>query len=352
MYTYEFNKNKLIKQLVKNKTLNIQHNKQLQQYNSFRTKAVARLFCEPQSADELSEILKAFPDENKLILGAGNNLFFTKDFDGLIIKPAMKEIYIVSEDENYVEIEAGAAIEWDNLVGETVSRGYSGLENLSLIPGSVGASPIQNIGAYGSEVKDTITLVKATDMISGEQLEFTNEECQFEYRDSIFKQKRRYIITSVVYRLNKTYIYKEKYVDLSRELKGNNTPSLSQVREAIIKIRTRKLPDVKTYPNAGSFFKNPILTKEEKEALQKRLVDAPIYNTGETSFKTSAAFLIEKAGYKGKNNGLVGTYENHALVIVNLGTDDGRDILNFANEITNEVEKQFGVRLEPEVWIY
>jgi UDP-N-acetylenolpyruvoylglucosamine reductase len=147
-------------------------------------------------------------------------------------------------------------------------------------------------------------------------------------------------------------IYKEKYVDLSRELKGNNTPSLSQVREAIIKIRTRKLPDVKTYPNAGSFFKNPILTKEEKEALQKRLVDAPIYNTGETSFKTSAAFLIEKAGYKGKNNGLVGTYENHALVIVNLGTDDGRDILNFANEITNEVEKQFGVRLEPEVWIY
>jgi UDP-N-acetylmuramate dehydrogenase len=164
MYTYEFNKNKLIKQLVKNKTLNIQHNKQLQQYNSFRTKAVARLFCEPQSADELSEILKAFPDENKLILGAGNNLFFTKDFDGLIIKPAMKEIYIVSEDENYVEIEAGAAIEWDNLVGETVSRGYSGLENLSLIPGSVGASPIQNIGAYGSEVKDTITLVKATDM--------------------------------------------------------------------------------------------------------------------------------------------------------------------------------------------
>lgn len=332
--------------------MKIQHNKQLQQYNSFRTKAVARLFCEPQSVDELSEILKSFPDENKLILGAGNNLFFTKNYDGLIIKPAMYEINIISDDENFVEIEAGAAVEWDNLVEECVSKGYSGLENLSLIPGSVGASPIQNIGAYGSEAKDTITLVKTVDIKTGEQKEFTNNECRFGYRDSIFKQTRRYIITSVIFRLSKSFTYEEKYVDLSRELKGNLTPSLSQIREAIIAIRSRKLPDVNKLPNAGSFFKNPILTKEEKEALQKKIVDVPIYNIGENSFKTSAAFLIEKAGFKGKSNGKVGTYENHALVIINLGTEDGNDILNFAQEIINEVDKQFGIILEPEVWIF
>lgn len=332
--------------------MKIQHNKQLQQYNSFRTKAVARLFCEPQSVDELSEILKSFPDENKLILGAGNNLFFTKDYDGLIIKPAMYEINIISDDENFVEIEAGAAVEWDNLVEECVSKGYSGLENLSLIPGSVGASPIQNIGAYGSEAKDTITLVKTVDIKTGEQKEFTNNECRFGYRDSIFKQTRRYIITSVIFRLSKSFTYEEKYVDLSRELKGNLTPSLSQIREAIIAIRSRKLPDVNKLPNAGSFFKNPILTKEEKEALQKKIVDVPIYNIGENSFKTSAAFLIEKAGFKGKTIGKVGTYENHALVIINLGTEDGNDILNFAQEIRNEVDKQFGIKLEPEVWIF
>lgn len=332
--------------------MKIQHNKQLQQYNSFRTKAVARLFCEPQSVDELSEILKSFPDENKLILGAGNNLFFTKDYDGLIIKPAMYEINIISDDENFVEIEAGAAVEWDNLVEECVSKGYSGLENMSLIPGSVGASPIQNIGAYGSEAKDTITLVKTVDIKTGEQKVFTNNECRFGYRDSIFKQTRRYIITSVIFRLSKSFTYEEKYVDLSRELKGNLTPSLSQIREAIIAIRSRKLPDVNKLPNAGSFFKNPILTKEEKEALQKKIVDVPIYNIGENSFKTSAAFLIEKAGFKGKSNGKVGTYENHALVIINLGTEDGNDILNFAQEIINEVDKQFGIILEPEVWIF
>ena len=332
--------------------MKIQHNKQLQQYNSFRTKAVARLFCEPQSVDELSEILKSFPDENKLILGAGNNLFFTKNYDGLIIKPAMYEINIISDDENFVEIEAGAAVEWDNLVEECVSKGYSGLENLSLIPGSVGASPIQNIGAYGSEAKDTITLVKTVDIKTGEQKEFTNNECRFGYRDSIFKQTRRYIITSVIFRLNKSFTYEEKYVDLSRELKGNLTPSLSQIREAIIAIRSRKLPDVNKLPNAGSFFKNPILSKEEKDELQKKIVDLPIYNIDKNIFKTSAAFLIEKAGFKGKTNGKVGTYENHALVIINLGTEDGNDILNFAQEIRNEVEKQFGVKLEPEVWIF
>jgi len=332
--------------------MNIQHNIQLQPYNSFRTKAVARLFCEPQSAGELSDILQLFLHEKKLILGAGCNIFFTKEFDGLIIKPAMRGIKILSETDSEVVLEAGAAEDWDTFVAYAVSKGFAGLENLSLIPGSVGASPVQNIGAYGTEAKDTVLRVNAVDIRTGDRIIFTSEECAFAYRDSIFKRTCRYIITSVVFRLSKSFTYKEKYIDLSRELEGVPSPTLSQVREAIIRIRTRKLPDYTVLPNAGSFFKNPLLTKEEKEMLQQRLVDLPVYNVGEERFKTSAAFLIEKAGYKGKRRGMVGTYEHHSLIIVNYGTDNGNEIADFMREIQREVSQQFEVMLEPEVWIF
>jgi UDP-N-acetylmuramate dehydrogenase len=332
--------------------LKVQNNIQLQSYNSFGTKAIAKLFCEPETQEELSEVLKQYSNEQKLVLGAGYNLFFTKDFDGIVIKPSMKNIEVIWEDEDHVEIEAGAGVEWDKMVEDCVLKGYAGIENLSLIPSSVGASPIQNIGAYGSEAKDTIVLVKAVDLITCKYIEFTNSECQFGYRNSIFKSSCRYIITSVVFRLSKSFTYKEKYIDLSRELKDVETPTLKQVRDAIVKIRTRKLPDAKTLPNAGSFFKNPILTLEEKNSLQRIVVDAPIYNIGDNNFKTSAAFLIEKAGFKGKRKGMVGTYEHHALVIVNYGTNIGKEISDFANEIQEEVLKLFGIRLEPEVWIY
>ncbi len=332
--------------------MKVQNNIQLQSYNSFGTKAIAKLFCEPETQEELSEVLKQYSNEQKLVLGAGYNLFFTKDFDGIVIKPSMKNIEVIWEDEDHVEIEAGAGVEWDKMVEDCVLKGYAGIENLSLIPSSVGASPIQNIGAYGSEAKDTIVLVKAVDLITCKYIEFTNSECQFGYRNSIFKSSCRYIITSVVFRLSKSFTYKEKYIDLSRELKDVETPTLKQVRDAIVKIRTRKLPDAKTLPNAGSFFKNPILTLEEKNSLQRIVVDAPIYNIGDNNFKTSAAFLIEKAGFKGKRKGMVGTYEHHALVIVNYGTNIGKEISDFANEIQEEVLKLFGIRLEPEVWIY
>ncbi len=332
--------------------MKVQNNIQLQNYNSFGTKAIAKLFCEPETQEELSEVLKQYSNEQKLVLGAGYNLFFTKDFDGIVIKPSMKNIEVIWEDEDHVEIEAGAGVEWDKMVEDCVLKGYAGIENLSLIPSSVGASPIQNIGAYGSEAKDTIVLVKAVDLITCKYIEFTNSECQFGYRNSIFKSSCRYIITSVVFRLSKSFTYKEKYIDLSRELKDVETPTLKQVRDAIVKIRTRKLPDAKTLPNAGSFFKNPILTLEEKNSLQRIVVDAPIYNIGDNNFKTSAAFLIEKAGFKGKRKGMVGTYEHHALVIVNYGTNIGKEISDFANEIQEEVLKLFGIRLEPEVWIY
>ncbi|WP_298648733.1 UDP-N-acetylmuramate dehydrogenase [uncultured Proteiniphilum sp.] len=330
----------------------IRYNVQLQSYNSFRTKASARIFCEPRSAGELSEIIHTFPDERKLILGNGFNLFFTEDFDGLVIKPAIRGIRILSESDRFVEMEVGAAEDWDHFVAHCVDNGYAGIENLSLIPGSVGASPVQNIGAYGTEAMDVITKVKMVELQTGNYAAFSNEECGFGYRDSIFKRTGLYVITSVVFRLEKSFHYKEKYIDLSRELEGIPSPTLTQVRDAIIRIRTRKLPDYTLLPNAGSFFKNPVLRVEEKDQLQQKLPDAPIYNVGEGQFKTSAAFLIDKAGYKGKRRGMVGTYEHHSLIIVNYGTDNGREILDFMREVQHETQQQFGVMLEPEVRIY
>lgn len=332
--------------------MHIQHHIQLRPYNSFRTKAVARLFCEPQSVEELTEILKRYPTEKKLILGGGCNLFFTEDFEGLVIRPAIKGIELIRETEQEVEVEAGAAEEWDRFVDQCVSKGFSGVENLSLIPGSMGASPVQNIGAYGTEVKDTIVLVKTVDMQTGEPKAFTAGQCGFSYRDSLFKRSRRYIITSVRFRLQKSFTYREKYADLSRELSGIATPTLTQVREAIVRIRTRKLPDPGLLPNAGSFFKNPVLPLEAKDVLLKTLPDLPLFPAGENRWKTSAAYLIEKAGYKGKRKGMVGISGDHALIIVNYGTDNGKEIVAFMKEVQNEVFRQFGVMLEPEVWIF
>ena len=332
--------------------MNIQTNIQLQPYNSFRTKAIAKLFCKPQTVNELVGILHRFPDEKKLILGKGCNLFFTKDFDGLVIKPEMRGIEIVYQTDDYVEIEVGAAEDWDSFVAHCVSDGYAGVENLSFIPSSVGASPIQNIGAYGAEVKDVIVSVKTIDIATGYTVVYHNEACEFAYRDSIFKQEQRVIITSVVFRLQKSFMYQEKYADLNRELEGITNPTLSQVREAVIRVRMRKLPDYNTLPNAGSFFKNPILTEEEKQKLLQILPDAPIYNAENGMFKTSAAYLIDRVGYKGKRRGNVGTYEHHALIIVNYGTENGQEIVDFMHEIQHRIECEFGIKLEPEVWVF
>lgn len=331
--------------------MNIQHNIQLLPYNSFRTHAVARNFCEPASVEEIGEVLHAFPDSEILILGGGFNLFFTKDFDGLIIKPAMKGIQTLSEDEKTITLEVQAGGVWDDFVAYCVERGYAGIENLSLIPSSVGACPFQNIGAYGSEVKDTILSVNAVNIRTHQLETFTNEACRFGYRDSMFKQTRNYIITSVTFRLSKTFVYNDRYADVRMELQNNPSPSLAQVREAIIRIRTRKLPDPEVLPNAGSFFKNPVLSATEKEELIKKMVDAPIYTFGENQFKTSAAYLIEKAGWKGERQGNVGVSERHALVVVSYGAQSGSEIVHFMHLVQQSVEEKFGIRLEPEVQI-
>ncbi len=332
--------------------MNVQHNIQLKPYNSFRTEAFAKLFCEPESVEELSEIVKQYSNEKMLVLGGGYNLFFTKDFDGLVIHPQMKGTNIWYEDDSTIEIEASASERWDDFVGYCVTNNYSGIENLSLIPSTVGAAPVQNIGAYGTEVKDLITLVRTVHIETGEQKDFTNEMCEFEYRDSIFKRSGKYIITSVVFRLSKSYAYQEKYFDLTLELEGKENPTLMDVRNAIVAIRTRKMPDYDLLPNAGSFFKNPFLTYDQKEELLQILPNATIHFVSENCFKTSSAFLIDKAGYCNKRSGLVGTYEHHSLIIVNYGTKRGKDILDFMKEIQQDVQAQFNIWLEPEVRIY
>ncbi|MCW1735789.1 UDP-N-acetylmuramate dehydrogenase [Anaerorudis cellulosivorans] len=332
--------------------MNVKQHIQLQPYNSFRTKARAKLFCEPGSVEELSKVLRIYPDEPKLVIGSGCNLFFTKDFDGLVIHPAMRGICLLSENDSTVELEAAAGEDWDDFVNYCVKKGYAGIENLSLIPGTVGAAPIQNIGAYGTEVKDAIVRVHTVNKNTGKPETFSAEACEFGYRDSIFKRTRQHIVTSVVFRLSKSFAYMEKYADLNRELASVAYPSLQQVREAIIRIRRCKLPDPAELPNAGSFFKNPLLTMEEKERLLTKLPDAPIYPIGTDKFKTSAAFLIEKAGYKGKRNESVGIYERHALIIVNYATENGSDIIDFMEEVQQAVDEKFGILLEPEVRIY
>lgn len=331
--------------------MNIRHNISLKSYNSFRTESLAALFCEPKTVEELIEILQGCSHHQKLILGGGCNIFFTKNYDGLIIKPAMKGIEVLQDNLDTIRLEVQAGEDWDKLVEYCINHHYAGLENLSLIPGNVGASPFQNIGAYGAEVKDTIEHVNAVDMTTHQLKSFSKEECKFGYRDSIFKQTRNYIITSVVFRLSKHFAYNDRYADVRAELHNNPTPSLAEVREAIIRIRTRKLPDPQILPNAGSFFKNPILTLEEKESLLLILSNAPIFPWGENHFKTSAAYLIDQAGWKGKRIGNVGISEQHALIVVNYGTEKGSDIIQFVQEVQKDVRQKFNVMLEPEVQV-
>lgn len=328
---------------------------QLKDYNSFKTEAFAKLFCSPQSVEELRKCLSDYPNEKKIIVGGGCNLFFTKDFDGLVIHPQIKGLREISDEEEEDEdifIEVKASEDWDEFVEYCVDRGFAGLENLSLIPGTVGAAPIQNIGAYGAEVKDVIREVVAIDMDTNEVVSFSNIECEFAYRDSIFKRTNRYVIISVIFHLKRTFTYTPKYFDLNKELEEIEEPTIKDVRDAVIRVRQRKLPDEKLLPNAGSFFKNPYITKEHADRIILDYPDLPAFLQKDGLVKTSAAFLIDKAGFKGKRIGNIGTYPNQPLIIVNYGSSDGNDIVSFMNEVKESVRHIFNIELEPEVRIF
>jgi len=326
----------------------IRENISLLPFNTFGLSAKAKIFAEYSSVEELRALLEQYKGEPLLHIGAGSNLLFTKDFDGVILHSAMRRARCVSEDADYVWIEAENGLVLDELIAQLCDMGISGLENLSYIPGEVGASAVQNVGAYGVEAKDVIESVRAVSIADGAERIFSNAECQYGYRDSIFKNTLRgkYIITHVVYRLNKHFEPKLNYGNLSSEVGSNPTPM--SVREAVIRIRQQKLPEVSELGSAGSFFKNPIVPRKVYEAIVAQYEKVPHYEQ-EGGIKIPAAWLIEQCGWKGKMMGGAQCYEKQPLVLVNRNNATPEDIVNLAAAICKDVQDKFGITISPEV---
>lgn len=324
--------------------------------NTFGIETKADYLAVIKNTQELIELLS---NENirkipKLILGEGSNILFTKNYAGLVIKNAIKGIRHLEEDNDHYWIQAGAGENWHEFVIHCIQRGYGGLENFSLIPGSVGAAPIQNIGAYGVELSEIFFQLEALNLQNGSIRTFTNTECQFGYRDSIFKKlyKDQYAILNVVFRLNKNPKLHIDYGNLKETLQFMNVDQLNikAISDAVIHIRRNKLPDPKKLGNAGSFFKNPIIPYTQFIELQNKFPEIPHYLTeNEDSIKLSAAWLIEQCGWKGKRFGDIGVYEKQALILVNYRNGSGAEILELANKIQSSVKNKFGIFLEPEV---
>lgn len=334
--------------------MNIQENISLKDYNTFGIDVKARFFIEINGLAQLQKVLelKAYPD--KFILSGGSNILLTNDIEALVMHINLKGISVVEENEDEVQIKIMAGENWHELVLWSLDQGYGGLENLSLIPGSVGTAPIQNIGAYGVELKDVFIGCTAMELESGELIAFDHEACQFGYRDSIFKNeaKGKYIITSVTLKLTKqNHILNTGYGAIEAELKKNGIvyPTIHDISKAVITIRQSKLPDPKEIGNSGSFFKNPVVSKKAYEKLKKVHPEAPSYEVDKDHVKVPAGWLIEQCGFKGKRYGNAGVHDKQALVLVNHGNALGGEILELAQLIHQEVDKKFKIRINPEV---
>ncbi len=332
----------------------IKENISLLPFNTFRIDVKAKYFVEVKSVEDLQVVLQSekCKQNDLFVLGGGSNLLLTKDYNGLVIRLDIKGIKVCEEgDDTYVE--SGAGEVWNDFVGFCVDKGYAGLENLTLIPGSVGASPIQNIGAYGVEIKDTFFSLQAIEISTGNIRKFNKEECKFGYRESVFKNelKGQYIITSVVFNLHKKAELKLQYGAIIEELKnrGIHHPTIKDVSEVVASIRVAKLPDPKTIGNSGSFFKNPVIAKEQFEQLIQLFPSIVNFPAPNNQIKLAAAWLIEQCGWKGKQIGDAGTWKNQALVIVNHGHASGAEIFDFSTQIIDSVKAKFGVTLEREV---
>lgn len=328
----------------------------LKEYNTFGIDVKCKYFVEADLEPELLEFISAYEWEPHeiLILGGGSNFLFTEDFDGTVFYPSMTGIEVVEEDETSVWVRVGAGEEWDHFVAWTVEQGWGGVENLSLIPGHVGASPVQNVGAYGMEAGDTICRVEAIRLSEAKLVTIEAAECHFAYRDSIFKRewKNQYLITRVVFRLSKHPQFRLDYGSVRNELeKLGGECSLKNIRQAIINIRNEKLPDVKIWPNAGSFFKNPMVAREVAENLLQQYPGLPVYHVDDEYCKLAAGWMIEQCGWKGKELGQAGVHDKQALVLINRGGADGTGISRLANEIKKSVFMKFRVWIEPEVYI-
>lgn len=333
----------------------IEENYSLRSLHTFGTDVIARFFAEATTPDDIRSVIRIFKDNPlpKLIMGGGSNLLFTSDFPGIIYYPSIEGIEIQKMDDNHVWIKAYAGENWDRFVAFCVEKNWGGAENLSLIPGNIGACPIQNIGAYGVEVKDIIESVETIDLSTGETRVFTHAECLFGYRNSIFKNevKNQFMVLSVTFRLTKNPVVNDAYKDVQEELKHFESVSIATVRQAIINIRRRKLPDPTELGNAGSFFKNPVIPLSLFNKLKAESPELPSYPASEDLVKIPAAWLIQTAGWKGVREGNTGTHATQPLVIVNYGGATGREIANFAIKIQQSVLDRFGVALEMEVKI-
>ncbi|MDX8340047.1 UDP-N-acetylmuramate dehydrogenase [Draconibacterium sp. IB214405] len=329
-------------------------NHSLKAHNTFGIDAKAKYYFEFTDLEDLEVFLKSnksWKEEKLIVLGEGSNILFMNDFDGLVIHPNVPGMNSVWEDRNHEWIEVGAGEVWDEFVEFAVNQSLGGAENLSLIPGKVGAAPVQNIGAYGQEVCRLIEKVKGFDLEKGCAAEFSATECGFAYRNSVFKNylKNRFIITSVIFRLDKFPEFNLGYGQLEEKVKEKGETNLQSIREAVIEIRSSKLPDVKELGNAGSFFKNPVVDNEIVEQLKEKYKDLPVYSGGEGKSKLAAGWLIEQAGWKGKRIGDAGVHEKQALVLVNYGKATGKDIYALSEEICKSVSEKFRVSLEREV---
>lgn len=335
--------------------MNIQQNVSLKSLNTFGIEAKAREFVEIKSKEELEVLCMNFnlKDRKVLVLGGGSNMLLTRDVDGMVIKISIKGISIVAENENHVWVKAMAGEVWHDLVIWSIEKGFGGLENLSLIPGCVGASPMQNIGAYGVEIKHTFDSLEAIELDGGATKTFTTSECKFGYRESIFKQeaKGKYIILSVTFKLSKNPSFNTTYGAIQQTLQKNGItqPTVKAISDAVIEIRSSKLPNPKVLGNAGSFFKNPEIPNAQFETLKQQFPDLVGYPASEGYTKVAAGWMIEQCGWKGKVVGNTGAHKDQALVLVNYGGATGKEIWQLAMDIQESVREKFGITISPEV---
>lgn len=334
--------------------MKIQKDYPLLPHNTFGMDVKASLFMEYSSVEELKTLLaqQAWVPGEWLHIGEGSNLLFTKDYPGTILHSAIKGFEVISENDEEVIVRAGAGEVWDDFVAYTVSQGWYGAENLSLIPGEVGASAVQNIGAYGMEAKDLIVNVETVEVATGKERIFENSECQYAYRESIFKHalKGQYIVTHVSYRLGKIPVYHLDYGNIRTELEKQGCQlTLQHVRNTIIDIRNAKLPDPQVQGNAGSFFMNPIVPRAQFEALLKDYPSMPHYILDNDRVKIPAAWMIDQCGWKGKQLGRAGVHSKQALVLINCGGATGQEVIALSEEIQQSVFQKFGIRIFPEV---
>ena len=339
--------------------MQIYDNYSLQSLNSFGVAVNAALFAQLRTSDDIDTLIDWRKDNSKvnsLLIGGGSNLLFRNDYDGLVVAVSFKGRALIHEDDNAFYIKAAGGENWHDFVRWTIEQGYAGLENLSLIPGTVGAAPMQNIGAYGVELGDRLDSLNAVDLHSGERRVFSNKDCQFAYRDSFFKRQQadRWLIESVTFRLEKRPVWVTAYAGVEAALAGQQ-PSARLISDTVIALRQSKLPDPRLIGNAGSFFKNPILSAEQWSELKEQFPNIPGYpqthddlSNKNSVVKTSAGWLIDQCDWKAYRDGDAGIYEKHALVLVNHGQASGGQLWSLAEQVIASVEKKFGIALEAE----